>query len=706
MVSSLSSNFALTTDSNGRLTVTGLSGSGIDTQKAVEALVAAKRVPIDRLETKIETTGTQIAALKEYQTLMRDFRTAVDGLRGKVTFDKSGDAFDAKNVYLQTSRVDGKTASTATNLVGITATNNAEVGARSVEILRVATQAKVGTGVANSATADLGTAFGGAAGSISGSFDIVNGDGAATTITVAGTDTLQSLRDKINNANTGTAKTGVTASIVSVTTGQNYLVLTNDATGKAIELDNETGGVLSGLGISSDGGSTFSNVLQEPQTARLAVDGLKDPSRYESLRFANASASVKSLVSTAPDTGSFTLSTGLGTVAINFNSTTDSLNDIAARINADAGAIGVEATIMDDGGGKRLVLTDTNGGKLGVIDNDGLMASLGVDNDLVVERSSNTISDLFTGMTLNLFQAEEGTKINLQVERNLNAVKDQVYDFLDAYNAMRRFYNEQNLTGADGSKSEDAGPLFGNSALKDMNTMLRDTVNGDVAGLGIDFSALSAIGITIAPTATLTDPLDRETLVIDESKFDEVLLNKPDDVRNLFSFRFSSDNPDVTLVNFGANTSYKNGGYNLEVTVAGGVITSAKLDGQDVEVNGTTLTVTSGSAAGLKLYYRPGDDGTTTSQLNITSGIASQMYFAADKALTAKTGTIEAQLGVFESRNSAAELQIDRMELRLDLYKDRITAKFLRMEEALSRMESIMEALKAQIDAQSSNSDK
>jgi len=65
----------------------------------------------------------------------------------------------------------------------------------------------------------------------------------------------------------------------------------NDATGKAIELDNETGGVLSGLGISSDGGSTFSNVLQEPQTARLAVDGLKDPSRYESLRFANASAS-------------------------------------------------------------------------------------------------------------------------------------------------------------------------------------------------------------------------------------------------------------------------------------------------------------------------------------------------------------------------------------------------------------------------------
>lgn len=703
--SSVSSSYKLSTDANGRLTVTGLSNSGIDTDAAVEALVKAKRVPIDRLETKVETVDKQIAALKEYQTLMQNFRTAVDGLRGKVTFDKSGSAFETKNIFLQTSRLDGGTASSAANLVSISATNQAEVGVRSIEVLRVATQAKVATGAAASQTADLGTAFGGAANSVSGSFDIVNGDGAATTINVSGTDTLQSLRDKINNANTGTTKTGVTASIISVGGTQNYLVLTNDATGKPIQIGNETGGVLSTLGISADGGTTFSNVLQEAQTARMAVDGLKDPSRYESHRFANDTASIKSLVSTAPLTGSFTLSTGLGSVAINFDTTTDSLSDLADTINANAAAIGVEASIMDDGGGARLVLKDTNGGQLSVIDSDGLMASLGVDNDLVVERSSNTVSDLFTGMTINLYQAEEGTKINLQVERDLNGVKDQVYAFVDAYNEMRRFYNEQNLTAADGTKSEDAGPLFGNSALKDMNSSLRDAINGDVEGLGIDFAALSAIGITLTSTATLTDPLDKETLQIDESKLNEALLNNFDDVRNLLSFRFTTDNADLSLVSFASTTGYKNGGYNLEVTVAGGVITSAKLDGVDMQVSGTTLTATEGSAKGLKLFFRPGADGTTNSTFSVTQGVASQLYDVADKALASGTGTIAAQLDTFETRTSAWEDQISRMETRLDLYKTRITAKFLRMEESLSQMNSILESLKAQVDAMSSSSD-
>ena len=150
--SSVSSSYKLSTDANGRLTVTGLSNSGIDTDAAVEALVKAKRVPIDRLETKVETVDKQIAALKEYQTLMQNFRTAVDGLRGKVTFDNSGSAFETKNIFLQTSRLDGGTASNAANLVSISATNRAEVGVRSIEVLRVATQAKVATGAASSQT--------------------------------------------------------------------------------------------------------------------------------------------------------------------------------------------------------------------------------------------------------------------------------------------------------------------------------------------------------------------------------------------------------------------------------------------------------------------------------------------------------------------------------------------------------------------------
>ena len=88
------------------------------------------------------------------------------------------------------------------------------------------------------------------------------------TIDVLATDSLADLRDRINNANSGDNATGVTASIVSASETQHVLVLTADETGTDITLsDDNTTGVLSDLGISSDGGSTFLNELQQSQLA-------------------------------------------------------------------------------------------------------------------------------------------------------------------------------------------------------------------------------------------------------------------------------------------------------------------------------------------------------------------------------------------------------------------------------------------------------
>ena len=58
-------------------------------------------------------------------------------------------------------------------------------------------------------------------------------------------------------------------------------------------------------------------------------------------------------------------------------------------------------------------IDNTSGAAITLADTDGLVAGLGIDNDLVIERDSNTVSDLFDGITLTLFQAEEGTRIKL-----------------------------------------------------------------------------------------------------------------------------------------------------------------------------------------------------------------------------------------------------------------------------------------------------
>jgi len=75
---------------------------------------------------------------------------------------------------------------------------------------------------------------------------------------------------------------------------------------------------------------------------------------------------------------------------------------------------GTTATAFADGTGSRLVITNTSGAAITLTDTDGLLGNLGVDNNLIVERESNTVSDLFTGITLSLFQAEEGTTIKLE----------------------------------------------------------------------------------------------------------------------------------------------------------------------------------------------------------------------------------------------------------------------------------------------------
>src|SRR3546814_7061661 len=139
-------------------------------------------------------------------------------LYGAVTVDQSKNIFEAKQAFASSGRSDGQTASNPVNLIGVTVGNKAAVGKHTIEIIQTAASHRVGSGSFASASTDLGTARGQAAGSIQGTFDI-----GGVTIDVLPTDTLQDLVDRINNANTGAEATGVPASIVRVSARQSSL---------------------------------------------------------------------------------------------------------------------------------------------------------------------------------------------------------------------------------------------------------------------------------------------------------------------------------------------------------------------------------------------------------------------------------------------------------------------------------------------------
>lgn len=556
-------NGSLVTDTSGRVRYSGFS-SGIDFNQIVEATYAAKRIPVDRIEAKIETNKEKITALNSLSSLMQGLKTSLSTLYGKVTFGNAGDIFSAKSAFASTSRSDGATASSAANLIGVTTTNAAEASSHEIEVLQIAKAHKLGSATFTSTTDDLGTASGGAAGSVAGSFDI-NG----TTITVSGTDTLADLRDRINNANTGSNATGVSASVVTVGTNQNILVLTANNTGEDIVLDNETGSLLSELGISTDGGTTFSNQLQAAQKALLKADGLLDPSKFESALVSSSSDPLSSYGVTGTG-NSFELRSGAGALlgTVSYDST-DTLDSLATKISAVAG---VTAQVVADGGQYRLEIAGDGGASISVAnDSNNLVSGLSIArSDQVIERSSNTVSDLFTGITLSLFQAEEGTTIKIDVERDLSAVKEAVVGFADAYNELKIFINQQNLTDdSTNEKSEDAGPLFRSPVLSNVETTLSRLLGNGATGVSNEFSILAQIGIDFVDNDSLNDPTANDTLTVNETKLDEALLNNPDDIRRLFAFDFSSSDPRVQLLGFDGKAAYKASGYTLNIGSVG-----------------------------------------------------------------------------------------------------------------------------------------
>ncbi len=572
---------SLVVDGNGRVRFSGL-GSGIDFDSAVNAIMEARRIPVDRLEAQVESGTAKLDALSDLRTLMTNLRTSLDDLYGRQTLGNSGDIFENKSTFASTSRQDGGSASNAANLIGVAVTNAAETGSNEIEIDQIARAQRIGSLTFASTTDDLGTASGGAAGSIAGSFDI-NG----TTITVDATDSLLAVRDRINAANSGADATGVRASVVSVNDNEHVLVLTAEETGTNITLDNETGGVLSELGISNDGGTTLLNELQSPRTAQFYANGLLDQDKWHSQRLTADAALSTFGVGGGPF--SFEIrdanDTLLGTV--NYSGT-DSVTDLANAINAVAG---VSASVVTSGGATRLEITGDGGQTINLSGDTGsAIEDLGLTNRQLIERSSNTISDLFAGVTLTLFGAEPGTTIRVEVERDLNAVKTAVSGFVTAYNELKIFMNQQQLANADtGEATEEAGPLFRNPTLGSIEQTLSNVLGNGAEGTSSAFTVLAQVGIDFVNNDAIADPLLRDTLDINETELDEALLNNVGEIERLFAFDFSSSDPRVQLLGFTGATTYDANGYTVNI---GNYGSANEVSG---EANSETATLNDGT---------------------------------------------------------------------------------------------------------------
>ena len=147
-------------------------------------------------------------------------------------------------------------------------------------------------------------------------------------------------------------------------------------------------------------------------------------------------------------------------------------------------------------------------------------------NGIDVERASNVIDDLISGVTLTLKKSmDEGVpKVNLIVKNNMEAIKSDIEDFIKKFNDVYTYVKQNSKTTQDG----DRGIFVGNNSARALMQTFAKTAYAQVEGLPDGkLSYLNEIGITFDSEKGLS--------ISDSSKLEDALKNKSEEVSNLFA---------------------------------------------------------------------------------------------------------------------------------------------------------------------------
>ena len=228
---------------------------------------------------------------------------------------------------------------------------------------------------------------------------------------------------------------------------------------------------------------------------------------------------------------------GTTTIDITVGGATQSLSVEGATLESVRNAInnadlGIKAEILDTGAESdnfRLQLVGESGADKSFTvstDASGLSfsnlqaasnASLTV-NGVEFTRSSNTISDVIQGVTLNLNSTTDGTA-TLAVNRDTTAAKEKIVAFV-------ALYNEAQLEFKKLTDSETDGPLRGDTIFRSMLRNLNSIVLYQSSTPGDEIDSVSSMGISVDKTGQL---------LFDDTELDEALSNNFEDVIRIFS---------------------------------------------------------------------------------------------------------------------------------------------------------------------------
>lgn len=327
--------------------------------------------------------------------------------------------------------------------------------------------------------------------------------------------------------------------------------------GEIKSLTSKLGDIVSKL--TRDSAWNVVNISSSNSTISGTVTGIASPGTYNInvKQLAQAQTSVLGGLALAlgkdeaiGSVGKLKLTIGTTSKEIDISST-DTLSNIAVKLN-DA-SLGVQASVVTDVDGKeRLMLRSQKTGAEGAFtleidagqSNTALQSKLGVTlaqaaqnakidlNGVPIESSSNSFANTLPGMSFTVSE-KTATPATLTVKQDTEAMKKNIQEFVDAYNALNDLLanSTKAVRTADGKVDEEAqnsgaGVLQGDSGTVSLQNTLRMLTMG-ASGTGGAFKHLSDVGIQMQQGGKLS---------VDDTKLSKGLA-LVDDLKGLFAHK-------------------------------------------------------------------------------------------------------------------------------------------------------------------------